>query len=93
MTKQELIEDLQERLPDCKRGDLAYAVDLLFDSMRETLKDGGRIEIRGFGVFSVKTRKPRLGRNPRTGEPVSIPERRTPLFKPGKQLKEMVDHS
>ncbi|MCK9229466.1 MAG: integration host factor subunit beta [Syntrophales bacterium] len=93
MTKQQLVESLRDRLPDYKPGDLAIAVDILFDSIRDALIEGDRIEIRGFGVFSVKTRKPRVGRNPRTGESVFIPERRTLLFKPGKKLKEMVDYA
>ncbi|MDD5475459.1 MAG: integration host factor subunit beta [Syntrophales bacterium] len=90
MTKQELMKALSERLPEFEGCDLAYAVHLVFDSMSKSMKDGDRIEIRNFGVFEVKTRAARMGRNPKTGKAVSIPPRRVIAFKPGKKLKEMV---
>ena len=67
------------------------AVNTIFDSMIESLRGGERIEIRGFGSFQVKLREAREGRNPKTGEPVHISAKRTPFFKVGKELKEMVD--
>ena len=66
-------------------------VNTIFDSMVEALKRGDRIEIRGFGSFQVKLREAREGRNPKTGAPVHISAKRTPFFKVGKELKEMVD--
>ena len=66
-------------------------VNTIFDSMAQALSQGGRIEIRGFGSFQVKRREAREGRNPKTGEPVHISAKRTPFFKVGKELKEMVD--
>ncbi len=66
-------------------------VNTIFDSMAQALKQGERIEIRGFGSFQVKLREAREGRNPKTGEPVHISAKRTPFFKVGKELKEMVD--
>jgi integration host factor subunit beta len=91
MTKSELIDKIA-----CKQSHLSYAdvevsVKTLIEQMVQTLGCGGRIEVRGFGSFSVRTRKPRNGRNPKTGEAVSIPARRTPHFKAGKQLKARVD--
>jgi integration host factor subunit beta len=66
-------------------------VNTIFESMAHALKTGERIEIRGFGSFQVKIREAREGRNPKTGEPVHISAKRTPFFKVGKELKEMVD--
>ena len=66
-------------------------VNTIFESMAEALRHGQRIEIRGFGSFQVKIREAREGRNPKTGEPVHISAKRTPFFKVGKELKEMVD--
>jgi integration host factor subunit beta len=91
MTKSELIEKIA-----CKQSHLSYAdvevsVKTLLGQMVQTLGGGGRIEIRGFGSFAVRTRSPRTGRNPKTGEAISIPARRTPHFKAGKQLKARVD--
>jgi integration host factor subunit beta len=73
----------------CK--DTEIVVNTIFDAMTEALKQGERIEIRGFGSFQVKVREAREGRNPKTGEEVQIPAKRTPFFKVGKELKEMVD--
>ena len=70
----------------------ALAVKTLLDAMSEALSRGHRIELRGFGTFSVNRRPPRMGRNPRSGESVAIPEKRVPHFKPGKALREAVDH-
>lgn len=71
--------------------DADYAVKTILDAMGDALERGHRIEIRGFGSFSVSRRPPRLGRNPRSGESVQIPEKRVPHFKPGKALREAVD--
>jgi integration host factor beta subunit len=91
MTKSGLIEAVAERTPHISKKDTEIVVNTIFESMAEALKEGQRIEIRGFGSFQVKIREARDGRNPKTGEPVHISAKRTPFFKVGKELKEMVD--
>ena len=91
MTKSGLIEDVARRTPHISKRDTEVVINTIFDSMVEALKRGDRIEIRGFGSFQVKVREARDGRNPKTGEPVHISAKRTPFFKVGKELKEMVD--
>jgi integration host factor beta subunit len=93
MTKKELTEQLKEKLKDYSRKDLEQTVNIIFEGMKHALKSGRRIEIRGFGNFTVKSRQPRMGRNPKTGSPVRIAERKELFFKVGKELKEMVNHS
>ena len=90
MTKSELIEALAERQKHLAFNDVELAVKSLLEQMSHALANGERIEIRGFGSFSINHRPPRLGRNPRTGERVHIPERRVPHFKPGKALREAI---
>ena len=91
MTKSGLIEEVARRTPHISKKDTEVVVNTIFDSMIEALRQGSRIEIRGFGSFQVKIREARDGRNPKTGEPVHISAKRTPFFKVGKELKEMVD--
>jgi integration host factor beta subunit len=91
MTKSGLIEAVADRTPHISKKDTEIVVNTIFDSMARALKRGERIEIRGFGSFQVKVREAREGRNPKTGEPVHISAKRTPFFKVGKELKEMVD--
>jgi len=93
MTKSGLIEKVAELTPHISKKDTEVVVNTIFDSMTEALRRGERIEIRGFGSFQVKVREAREGRNPKTGEEVHIPAKRTPFFKVGKDLKEMVDAS
>ena len=93
MTKSGLIEEVAKRTPHISKKDTEVVVNTIFDSMIDSLKMGDRIEIRGFGSFQVKMREAREGRNPKTGEPVHISAKRTPFFKVGKELKEMVDRS
>jgi integration host factor beta subunit len=93
MTKSGLIEEVAKRTPHISKKDTEVVVNTIFDSMIDSLKTGDRIEIRGFGSFQVKMREAREGRNPKTGEPVHISAKRTPFFKVGKELKEMVDRS
>ena len=90
MTKSELIEALSARQTHLKADDVDLAVKTLLDQMGDALADGGRIEIRGFGSFSLHFRPPRMGRNPKTGETVALPGKHVPHFKPGKQLRERV---
>ena len=93
MTKSGLIEKVADQTPHISKKDTEVVVNTIFDAMTDALTNGERIEIRGFGSFQVKVREAREGRNPKTGEMVSIPAKRTPFFKVGKELKEMVDRS
>ena len=92
MTRSDLVEELAARFSQLTHRDAEYAVKTLLDAVGEALVRGNRIEIRGFGSFSVNHRAPRMGRNPRSGESVAIPEKRVPHFKPGKALRESVDN-
>jgi integration host factor subunit beta len=91
MTRTELIDRLAQGQPHLNQDDVQLAVKALLDQMSETLAHGERIEIRGFGAFSLRRRESRVGRDPRTGGPVALPERYVPRFKPGKALRERVD--
>lgn len=93
MTKSELIEVLAKRQAQLAYKDVELAVKTILEHMAQTLSSGERIEIRGFGSFSLHYRPPRVGRNPKSGEPVSLPAKYVPHFKPGKQLRERVDQS
>ncbi|WP_240127056.1 integration host factor subunit beta [Thermomonas alba] len=90
MTKSELIELLARRQPHLKADDVDLAVKSLLQMMSSALASGQRIEIRGFGSFSLHYRPPRTGRNPKTGEAVALPGKYVPHFKPGKELRERV---
>ncbi|HMT16226.1 MAG TPA: integration host factor subunit beta [Ottowia sp.] len=90
MTRSDLVELLAARFGQLTQRDADAAVKTILDAMSDALERGHRIEIRGFGSFSINHRPPRLGRNPRTGERVHIPERRVPHFKPGKALREAI---
>ncbi|GAB3094704.1 integration host factor subunit beta [Lysobacter terrae] len=90
MTKSELIEILSQRQGHLKGDDVDLAVKALLEMMGSALSSGERIEIRGFGSFSLHFRPPRLGRNPKTGESVALPGKHVPHFKPGKELRERV---
>ena len=91
MTRSDLVEELAARFAQLTHRDTEYAVKTILDAMGDALVRGHRIEIRGFGSFTVNRRPPRIGRNPRSGESVQIPEKRVPHFKPGKALREAVD--
>lgn len=93
MTKSELIELIARRQTQFSQKDVEIAVNQIVDSMINTLSQGDRIEIRGFGSFSLHHRKARVGRNPKTGETVKLSDKRVPHFKPGKALREAVDAS
>ena len=90
MTKSELINSLAEQLRHLEQADVELAVKQVLEQMAGTLAGGGRIEIRGFGSFSLHYRPPRVGRNPKTGEAVSLRGKHVPHFKPGKELRERV---
>ena len=91
MTKSELIEILSRREAHLKADDVDLAVKSLLEMMGGALSTGDRIEIRGFGSFSLHYRPPRLGRNPKTGDSVALPGKHVPHFKPGKELRERVN--
>ncbi len=90
MTKSELIEILTQRQAHLKADDVDLAVKALLEMMVASLAQGERIEIRGFGSFSLHYRPPRSGRNPKTGDPVALPGKHVPHFKAGKELRELV---
>ena len=93
MTKSELIAQLAERFPQLVAKDADFAVKMILDAMSDALVRGHRIEIRGFGSFALNYRPPRTGRNPKSGEKVSVPSKWVPHFKAGKELRERVDQS
>jgi len=91
VTKSELIAALAARYTQLAARDTDYAVKTVLDAMTEALAEGQRIEIRGFGSFSLSERAPRVGRNPKSGEQVLVPGKQVPHFKAGKELRERVD--
>ena len=91
MTKSELIELIASKQSQLSATDVELAVKTLIEQMSETLASGHRIEIRGFGSFSLHYRAPRIGRNPKTGESVGLAGKHVPHFKPGKELRDRVD--
>ncbi len=90
MTKMELIEMVSEKSGFSKK-DANKAVKAVFDSMSDVLEKGDKVQLVGFGSFEVKDRPARKGRNPQTGEEISVSARKVPVFKPGKNLKEIVN--
>ncbi len=91
MTKSELIELIASKQQHLAYKDVELSVKTLLEHMSEALASGERIEIRGFGSFSLHHRPPRIGRNPKTGDPVALPGKYVPHFKPGKQLRQRVN--
>ncbi|KQC09747.1 MAG: integration host factor subunit beta [Desulfuromonas sp. SDB] len=91
MTKNDLIKKLHEELKTYSIQDVSYVVNIVFDSMIDAIKRGERIELRGFGSFEIRERKPRMGRNPKSGAEVKLEKRKVPVFKTGKELRIMVN--
>ena len=91
MTKSELIARLAEQNPSLYHRDLEQLVNTVFETITKALEDGDRVELTGFGAFSVRERKARIGRNPRTGEPVNVEAKRMPFFKMGKGMRERLN--
>ena len=91
MTKSELIQRLAEMNPHLYQRDVERIVSTIFDEIADALCRGDRVELRGFGAFSVKQRGPRLARNPRTGETVHVGAKAVPFFKTGKELRERLN--
>ncbi len=93
MTKSELIERIAAKQPQLSIKDIELAVKAVLEHMSQTLASGERIEIRGFGSFSLHYREPRQGRNPKTGDTVELAGKYVPHFKPGKEMRERVNQS
>jgi len=92
MTKADLIDEVS-RLAELTRKDSEVIVETIFDSIVRSLRVGDKIEIRGFGSFRTRQRKPRVGRNPKTGDRVEVPAKKIPFFKPSKELKDLVNNA
>ena len=93
MTKSQLIKRLVEKYPRMSVREMQVVINAVLDTISEALANDEHVEIRGFGTFSVRTRNPRKARNPKTGQSVEVPEKNTPFFVVGKELKERVNTS
>lgn len=93
MLRSELIDTLHAENPHLTRRDMERLVAVVLETITQTLEAGARIELRGFGAFSVRKRDPRVGRNPRTGETVHVPGKHVPFFRTGKELRQRIDNS
>jgi integration host factor subunit beta len=91
MIKSELIEKIASENPHLYQRDVERIVNTIFETIVEAMEEGNRVELRGFGAFSVKHRPARIGRNPRTGEQVQVDEKHVPFFKTGKELRERLN--
>lgn len=92
MIKSELVGRLAQRYPHLYHRDVERIVSTLLEEIAQALSTGRRVELRGFGVFSVKVRSSRTGRNPRTGQPVNVGQKRAPFFRTGKELRERLNN-
>ena len=92
MTKAELVDEVA-RVVQLTKKQAELIVNIVFDSIVDSLRSGQKIELRGFGSFRLRSRKSRTGRNPKTGEKVEVPSKKIPYFKPGKELKELINRS
>lgn len=93
MIRSELLTEIAEGNPELRAEEVEQVVDIFFEEISERLSEGGRVELRGFGAFSVRDRQARQGRNPRTGELVDVPAKRVPYFKPGKEIRERLNEN
>ena len=91
MLRSELIDTLHAENPHLTRRDMERLVAVVLETITQTLEAGARVELRGFGAFSVRKRDPRVGRNPRTGETVHVPGKHVPFFRTGKELRQRID--
>ena len=87
MIRSELLQHLSDENPELRPDEVEKILDIFFSQIIQRLAEGGRVELRGFGAFSTRSREPRKGRNPRTGEAVDVPAKRVPYFKPGKEMR------
>lgn len=93
MTKSSLIEKIAEKVEGLSKKQTEVVIETIFDSIKETLANGGKVEIRGFGNFRLRSRNARRARNPKTGAAVDVPPKKVPYFKVGKELREMVNRN
>ena len=91
MIRSELLQALSADNPDLRPEEVEQVVDIFFDEIAARLAEGGRVELRGFGAFSTRQRDARTGRNPRSGDSVSVPAKKVPYFKPGKEVRERLN--
>ena len=91
MIRSELLQAIGKDNPELRAEEVEQIVDIFFDEIATRLADGGRVELRGFGAFSTRQREARKGRNPRTGESVEVPAKRVPYFKPGKEMRRLLN--
>jgi integration host factor subunit beta len=91
MIRSELLSVLGKDNPDLRAEDVEQVVDIFFDEISQRLAEGGRVELRGFGAFSTRARDARQGRNPRTGETVQVEAKRVPYFRPGKDMRRVLN--
>ena len=91
MIRSELLQAIAADNPELRPEEVEQVVTIFFDEIGKRLAEGGRVELRGFGAFSTRARDSRIGRNPRTGEPVDVPAKRVPYFKPGKEMRERLN--
>lgn len=91
MIRSELLQAISRDNPDLRTEEVEQVVDIFFDEISARLAEGGRVELRGFGAFSTRDREARQGRNPRTGEAVDVPAKSVPYFKPGKEMRALLN--
>ena len=91
--KSKLLKQLSDNYPNFLKKDLEKFTNIILSEIKRTLRRGDRVELRGFGAFSIKERGPRIGRNPKNGERVAVPQKKTVYYKPGKELKERINSS
>ncbi len=91
MTKAELVDKISEKKPNLTRKQVEVVVNTVLDGIKDALSRDDKVEIRGFGSFRIRNRRAKEGRNPKTGEAVSVPPKKVPFFKAGKEMREMVD--
>ncbi|MXO75310.1 integration host factor subunit beta [Altererythrobacter aerius] len=91
MIRSELLQALARENPELRADEVEQVLDIFFDEIGKRLAEGGRVELRGFGAFSTRERGERKGRNPRTGEAVDVPAKKVPYFKPGKEMRRVVN--
>ena len=92
MTKSDLIENLTDKLRHLSQSEVEVIVDVIFDQIKTALKNHDRVELRGFGIFEVRHRVARAGRNPKSGQTVAVKDRHVPFFKVGKELRDRINH-
>lgn len=88
MTKSELIESIASQHPNMTKKNIEFIINSVFKSIKDSLQKGEKVEIRGFGSFKIREKSSKVGRNPKTGSKVNVPDKKVPYFKPGKEIKE-----